>query len=91
MRILLAMFVAGVVTGCATNSGVLPASDGNYTVMHQGGGALIQTAELKTRATNEASAFCQGKGKTLKVLYTKEIQAAPFGRWPEAELLFTCQ
>lgn len=85
-----AFLAAIALAGCATNSGVLPATDGNFTVMHQGGGFLIQTAELKTRAMTEATAYCDTRRKALKVLHVKEIQAGP-GRFPETEILFTCQ
>jgi hypothetical protein len=79
------------ITGCATNTGILPASDGNYTVMRQGTSFLVSTAELKTQAIKEATDYCESRKRPLKVVHVKEIPAGAFGRWPEAEILFTCQ
>ena len=89
MRVIPVAIVLGV-TGCATNTGILPASDGNYTVMRQGTSFLVSTAELKTQAVKEATDYCEARKKSPKVLHVKEIPAGAFGRWPEAEILFTC-
>ena len=87
----LSVAVALAITGCATNTGVLPASDDNYTVMRQGTSFLVSTAELKTQATREATDYCDTKKKQVKIIHVKEIPAGAFGRWPEAEILFTCK
>lgn len=91
MKRLLVVVLGLTVAGCATNSGIVPAGDGNYTVMRQGSGAWVTTAKLKGIASKEAADYCESREKTLKVIYVKEIPAGPFGRWPEAEVLFTCQ
>lgn len=80
---------AGVLAGCATQSGVVSTGDNNYTVFHQGAGAWVSSAELRTNALKEASQFCEGKGKPLKVTHTKEVGAG-IGQFPQAELQFTC-
>ena len=78
-------------TACAVpTTGVMPVSDGYYSVAHQGGGAWVSTQELKSTALKEAQAFCQAKGKDLKVVNVKEIPAGPMGRWPEADATFMC-
>lgn len=85
----IAAFVALV--GCASNTGVVPGYDGNYTVMRQGTSFLVSTAELKAQGMKEASDYCITKAKHVKVVHVKEIPAGAFGRWPETEILFTCQ
>ena len=89
MKFGIAVLVLGL-AACATNTGVLPVTDGNYTVMRQGTSFVVSTAELKAQATTEAIAYCEAKKRQLKVIYVKEIPAGPLGRWPEAEVLFTC-
>jgi len=91
IKLLIAAFPILLLAGCATNSGIVPAGDGNYTVMRQGSVFWVTTDKLKNLALNEAADYCESKKKTLKVIYDKEIPAGAFGRWPEAEVLFTCQ
>jgi hypothetical protein len=50
----------------------------------------VPTAELKADALKEAHQFCTRKQRGFKVIHTKEIPAGPFGRWPEAEIVFSC-
>lgn len=80
-----------VLSGCATNSGVLPLSDGMHKVSRQGNGAWVTTESLKADAIKEADAYCGQSGKRVKVIDVKQIQAKPFGGWPEAEALFRCE
>lgn len=84
--------LAVAASGCAVpTSGVVPAeAPDTYTVTRQGDGAWVTTAELRAASLKEASAFCEGKGKTIRVIHTKEVPARPFGGWPEAEVVFAC-
>ena len=84
----LVLFLAG----CATpTTGVVPLSDGLAKVTHQGNGAWVTTGDLKARAIQEASAWCDSKKQKLRVVDVKETPARPFGGWPEAEALFKCE
>jgi len=79
------------VSACAVSTtGVVPQSDGVFTVTRQGSGAWVPTADLRALALSEANKFCEAKARGLKVIHTKEIPAGPFGRWPEAEIVFSC-
>jgi hypothetical protein len=62
-----------------------------YTVTRQGEGFWVTVDSLKAAALKEADAFCAMEGKTLKLVYSKEIPAGALGRWPESEVLFRCQ
>ena len=78
--------------GCATpTTGIVPRGEGLATVTHQGGGFWVTTDSLKVEAIQEADAHCQRSGKRAKIVHTKEIQAGPLGRWPESEVLFSCE
>jgi len=86
-----ATLIAVLASGCATpTTGVVPQGDGLYTVTRQGSGVWVPTAELKADALKEAHQFCTRKQRGFKVIHTKEIPAGPFGRWPEAEIVFSC-
>ena len=82
---------AMLVSGCAVpTTGVVPQRDGVYAVTRQGSGVWVPTAELKADALNEANQYCTSKQRGFKVIHSKEIPARPFGRWPEAEIVFSC-
>lgn len=83
--------VLAILAGCAVpTTGVIPRSEGMYTVTRQGEGAWVQTSQLTALATKEGQDACAKDGKQFKLIHVKEIPAAPFGRWPESEVLFQC-
>lgn len=87
----LILVVSFAAVGCAIpTTGVVPRGENVYTVTRQGAGAWVATDQLRSAAHLEASEFCVKRGQGLKVLHTKEIPAGPFGRWPEAEVVFRC-
>ncbi|MDQ6627561.1 MAG: hypothetical protein M3Z29_03800 [Pseudomonadota bacterium] len=82
--------VVGAV-GCATpTTGVVQLSEGLAKVTRQGAGPWIPTSDLKAQGIQEASEYCQRSRGRVRVIDVKETQARPFGGWPEAEVLFTC-
>lgn len=94
MKKLLLAVAFGVLTGCATpTTGIIPTNGGMHSVTHQGNGAWVTTDSLKTAAILEAAEFCKREGKSVNVIYTKEIQAGlgRIGVWPESNVLFKCE
>lgn len=92
MKSLLLAAVFASLAGCATaTTGVVPRGDGLHTITRQGNGFWVATDSLKSAALVEADAYCKRDGKTMKVIYSKEIPAGGGGRWPEAEILFKCE
>lgn len=90
--VLAAVILGAALSGCATPStGVVDVGNGYNTVAHQGNGAWVSTASLKTTALAEAKQHCAGQGKELQVINVKEIPGGAFGRWPEAEATFACK
>lgn len=80
-----------VLTGCAYNSGVLPIGKDSYMVSRQARTGFMGMANLKAEAIQEATAFCEGKGKVVYVTGTKESEP-PFilANYPRAEVHFSC-
>lgn len=92
MRKLIGLAAALALTGCAVpTTGVIPMSEGMYTVTRQGDGFWVQPLQLTAQASQEADAYCGRTKKTAKVIHTKEIPAGAFGRWPESEVMFRCE
>lgn len=86
------LLVLAILAGCAVpTTGVVPRSEGMYTITRQGEGFWVQPLQLTAMATQDAEAYCTRSKKTVKVLHTKEIPAGPLGRWPESEILFRCE
>lgn len=85
------LLLALALSGCAVpTTGVVPRGEGLATVTRQGDGFWVGADTLKAAAIQEADAHCQGGGKRVKVMHTKEIPAGPL-RWPESEVLFRCE
>jgi hypothetical protein len=86
------ILLTALAAGCATpTTGVVPLSDGLAKITRQGSGAWVTTADLKALVMTDANAWCESKKKSVKVIDVKEVQARPFGGWPEAEVLFKCE
>jgi hypothetical protein len=95
MKTMNGLFVSLAVTaiaGCAVpTTGAVPQGDGMYTVTRQGNGFWVTTDSLKAAALQEADTYCVQRNKKLKFIYSKEIPAGAFGRWPESDVLFKCE
>jgi hypothetical protein len=46
---------------------------------------------VEAEALQEADIYCTKQSKRLKFIFSKEIPAGVLGRWPESEVLFTCE
>lgn len=85
------VFAVGLVAGCAVQTtGVVPRSDGMFTVTRQGEGFWVQPLQVTAMAAQDAEAYCLRQHKKVRILHTKEIPAGALGRWPESEVLFSC-
>ena len=79
-----------VLTGCATNSGVIPDGKDAYLVLVSGGHGFASAGVLKIDAYKEASAYCKKLDKQLETISDKTIQAGVLASSSEAELRFKC-
>ena len=77
--------------GCASNSGVAPIGKDTYTVSRQAATGFSGSGDLKAKAFQEASQFCEKQGKKLQVVSTTEAQP-PYilTNFPKAEVQFMC-
>ena len=84
------VFLALILTGCTSSSGIIPDGESSYRVMLTGDTGFTNSGTLQKNAYKEASSFCMGKDKTLETITMDSKQSRPFGGWPEATLIFRC-
>lgn len=91
MRTSLMALVALGLTGCASNSGVIPMGPDTFMVSRQAATGFSGSGTLKAEAIKEAGAHCIAYGKQLRVLHVTEAQP-PFllGNFPKADVEFAC-
>lgn len=83
--------VAVLVTGCASNSGVVPIGTDTYMVSRQAATGFSGSGTLKAEVFQEANQYCVGQHKKLQIVSTSEAQP-PYvlGNFPKAEIQFMC-
>jgi len=83
-------FLALFLTGCATNSGIIPDGKDSYIVIVSGGHRFTSSSDLKIDAYKEANAYCKKFDKHLETISERSIQAGVLTNASEAELKFKC-
>jgi len=91
MKLTALLLSALILSGCASNSGIIPIGKDTYMVSRQAATGFSGSGTLKAEAFQEASAYCTGRGRSLQVVNTQEAQP-PFllGNYPKAEVQFMC-
>lgn len=87
----LSIILVSILSGCASNSGVIPMGNDTYMVSRQAATGFSGMGTLKAEAMKEAYRQCQLTGKSVEVLET--IDAKPpyiFGNFPKTEIRFKC-
>lgn len=87
------MLFAGVIvlSGCASNSGIVPMGQDTYIVSRQAATGFSGMGTLKTEAITEAHQYCSGRNKSLQVINTTDAQPPYiFGNFPKTEIQFRC-
>jgi hypothetical protein len=88
-KVYLSVVVA--LTGCASNSGIIPIGTDTYMVTRQAATGFSGSGVLKAEAFQEANAYCRAQGRSLQVVSTNEAQPPfVFGNYPKAEVQFMC-
>jgi len=87
-------FIAALLTGlsgCAANSGVVPAGEGSFLVARQAATGFSGAGNLKAEALAEADQYCLNMDRSLEVIGTTEA-SPPYllGNFPRAEVHFRC-
>ena len=83
--------LAILVTGCASNSGVVRTGPDTFMVSRQAATGFSGSGTLKAEAVREANEYCLSQKKKLQVVNTAEAQP-PYilGNFPKAEVQFMC-
>ena len=91
MKKFLALLLCLGLVGCASNSGVVPIGKDTYMVSRQAATGFSGSGDLKAKAFQEASRFCEKQGKKLQVVSTSEARP-PYilTNFPKAEVQFMC-
>ena len=80
-----------IISGCASNSGVVSIGEDTYMVSRQAATGFSGSGTLKAEAFSEATAHCEKMGKTMQVVSTYEAQPPyVFANFPKAEVQFMC-
>ena len=86
-----ALAAIALIAGCASNSGVIPIGKDTFMVSRQAATGFSGSGTLKAEAFQEATKFCERRGKTLQVVNTYEA-SPPYilTNFPKAEIQFMC-
>lgn len=84
------LFLAILLAGCATQSGVIPEGKDAYLLILSSGYGLASTADLKIDAHKGARDFCMKHGKLPETVYEKTDPQGKLSDFHEEELKFKC-
>jgi hypothetical protein len=79
-----------LLTGCATESGVIPEGKDAYLLILSSGHGLASSVDLKIDAHKEANDFCMKLGKRPETIYEKTDPNGAMSDFHEEELKFKC-
>lgn len=81
-----------IVSGCATQTGVISTGQDSYMILNQGTGFWTSPSTLVADATREAGNHCAAQRKQIEILATQErpVGLRP-GAYPEGEIRFLCK
>jgi len=88
---MVAVTVALLLSGCASNSGVMPIGQDTFMVSRQAATGFSGSGTLKAEAFQEATQYCTKQGQAMQVVNT--FEASPpyiLGNFPKAEVQFMC-
>ena len=83
--------LAALVGGCASNTGVIDAGEGNYVIEQQQATGFPGLGNLRADVYSEAKMFCAGKGRDFSTISYQEAKP-PYilGNYPRVSLTFEC-
>lgn len=90
-KLILAILV-GIISGCATQTGVISTGQDSFMILNQGTGFWTSPSTLVADATREAGNHCTAQKKKIEILSTQErpVGLRP-GAYPEGEIRFLCK
>ena len=84
------IFLALILTGCSSTSGVIPDGKDSFVVIVSGGHRFTSSSEMKIDAYKEANAHCKKADKNIETIAERSIQSGVLTNTSEAELKFKC-
>ena len=88
MKKLLLLFITFLLTGCASNSGIVKISDDTYMYSKQSGWEQ-SGATIKVQLYKEANEFCKAQGKKFVQVSNQSNDGGP-AKFTSAEIQFNC-
>lgn len=85
-----ALLLAILLTGCATQSGVIPEGKDAYLLILSSGYGMASATDLKIDAHKEAYEHCRKLGKLPETIYEKTDPRGAMSDFHEEELKFKC-
>lgn len=87
------IILVAALAGCATNSGVVPAGNGEHNITAQAATGFSGIGDLKADALKQADAHCKTAGaSTFEVIDYRETKPPfIFGNFPRVDLRFRCR
>lgn len=85
------LFLSLMLSGCATNSGIVDLGNGTYMIAKQAATGFHGIGNIKAEAVQEGVKKCGSDGKSLKIISSVDSQP-PYilGNFPRTELVFEC-
>ena len=84
------VFLVLFLSGCATNSGIIPEGRDSYIVIISAGHRFTSSGDLKIAAYKNADAYCKKSDKKIETILEKTIQAGVLANVSEVALKFKC-
>lgn len=80
-----------LLTGCASNSGIIPLGNETFIISKQAATGFSGTGQIKAVALEEISTECQSRGMAIEIENLKE-SSPPYllGNYPTVEITFRC-
>jgi hypothetical protein len=85
------LLLTASLTGCASQSGVVPTGGDGYLISKQAATGFPGLGNLKAEALQEGSQYCTSHGREF--LLTRSTETQPpylLGNYPRAEIEFRC-
>lgn len=91
MKKIFGFVVAGLLAGCASNSGIVRIGPDTYMVSRQAATGFMGLAKIKAKAFGEANAYCDKQNRIAQVTHTEDSHPPYiFGNYPRSEVQFMC-
>ena len=86
-----ALAFALIMTGCATDSGIVDLGANQYMLARQAATGFGSSLKLQAEVMRDAANHCRAQSKTMEIGSESRTTSTPaFGKFPQAEVRFKC-